>query len=226
MTIDVKQIFDHAAADYDRLRRQLVPYFDEFYGAALERIPYRQDASFRVLDLGAGTGLLTAMIVAAFPNTHLTLADISGEMLGRARARFASRPDVEYLTLDFEREPLSGRYDVAVSALALHHVTPANLAGVFRKVYDVLESGGMFINADQTLGTTEATEQIYGQAWRDAAKAQGSTEKEIHDALERMTADQTTTLEDQLRWLREAGFDHVDCWFKRYRFAVYSGKKP
>lgn len=226
MPADVKQIFDHAAADYDRLRRQLVPYFDDFYGTVLEHIPYPSDASFRVLDLGAGTGLLSALVAGAFPNAHLTLADISEEMLGRARQRFANRLNVDYLILNFEREPLTGQYDVAVSALALHHVTPAHLVDVFRKVNAVLVSGGTFINADQTLGTTGTTEQRYDQAWRNAAKALGSTDADIGAAVERMKADQTATLEDQLGWLRAAGFDHVDCWFKRYRFAVYSGTKP
>lgn len=226
MTVDVRQVFDNAAADYDRLRRQLVPNFDDFYGTALERIPYMQDATFRVLDLGAGTGLLTAMIGVAFPNARLTLADISAGMLARARERFVDRDDVDFLTLDLEREPLTGRYDVAVSALALHHVTPANLVGVFRRVYDVLASGGIFINADQTLGTSAANEQIYQQAWEAAVRKQGATVADIHAANERMKADQTASLEDQLRWLREAGFADVDCWYKRYRFAVYSGRKP
>lgn len=226
MAVDVRKVFDDAAADYDRLRRQLVPHFDDFYGTALERIPYMQDAEFRVLDLGAGTGLLTAMIGVAFPYAHLTLADISAGMLARARERFANRDDVEYLTLDLEREPLIGRYDVAVSALALHHVAPASLVSVFRRVYDVLESGGIFINADQTLGTSAGNEQIYGQAWEAAVRKQGSTVADIHAAYDRMKADQTATLEDQLGGLREAGFTEVDCWYKRYRFAVYSGRKP
>jgi tRNA (cmo5U34)-methyltransferase len=165
------------------------------------------------------------MVADAFPNVHLTLVDISDEMLGKARARFASRPNVDYRTLNFEREPLTGQYDVAISALALHHVTPAKLVDVFRNAYAALVNGGTFINADQTLGTTDANEQKYDQAWRDAVKALGSTDDDIDAALERMKADQTATLEDQLRWLREAGFNHVDCWFKRYRFAVYSGKK-
>jgi tRNA (cmo5U34)-methyltransferase len=226
MSVDVKQIFDHAAADYDRLRRQLVPYFDDFYGTALECLPFAPDASFRVLDLGAGTGLFSALVADAFPNAHLTLVDISDEMLAKARARFASRPNVDYRTLNFEREPLSGEYNVAISALALHHVAPASLVEVFRSIYAVLVSGGMFVNADQTLGTTAANERKYAQAWRNSVKALGCADDDIHAALERMKADRTATLEDQLRWLRQAGFDHVDCWFKRYRFAVYSGTKP
>ncbi|MCC6804387.1 MAG: class I SAM-dependent methyltransferase, partial [Anaerolineae bacterium] len=91
---------------------------------------------------------------------------------------------------------------------------------------DVLASGGIFINADQMLGTSAANEQIYQQAWEATIRKQGSTAADIHAANERMKADQTSTLEDQLRWLREAGFADVDCWYKRYRFAVYSGRKP
>ncbi len=86
-------------------------------------------------------------------------------------------------------------------------------------------SGGLFINADQTLGTSAANEARYAQAWLDAIRANGSTEADIAAALERLKADKTATLEDQLAALRGAGFSEVDCWYKRYRFAVYSGRK-
>src|SRR5450432_4054008 len=157
--VDVKQIFDHAAADYDRPRRQLVPDFDAFYGAVLELIPYPKTAQFRVLDLGAGTGLLSALVSEAFPNAQFTLADISAEMLSKAQARFQSRPGNRYEVVDLENEPLTGQYDVAVSALALHHIALPQLNQVFRKVYGVLDTGGLLINADQTLGTTVENEQ-------------------------------------------------------------------
>lgn len=223
--MDVKTIFDGAAADYDRLRRQLVPGFDNFYGAVLERIPYERDAAIRVLDLGAGTGLLTALVAAAFPNATFTLADISSEMLGKARERFTGKANFHYQIVDLEHEPLTGEYEVAVSALALHHLPHLQLADVFRKVYAVIVPGGAFINADQTLGTTPENERLYGERWISDVRANGCTEAEVQAALQRMTVDKTAALEDQLAWLRAAGFDHVDCWYKNYRFAVYSGRK-
>ncbi len=225
MAVDVKQVFDHAAADYDRNRRQLVPCFDEFYGTALALIPYSRNASFRLLDLGAGTGLVSALVAEAFPNVQLTLVDISAEMLSKARQRFANRPDVRFEVIDLEHQHLDGQFDVAISALALHHIEPNHLRPMFRSVYEVLVSGGKLINADQTLGTTPENERKYAQAWLEGVKAKGSTDADVDAALERMKADKTATLEDQLRALREAGFDHVDCWYKNYRFAVYSGEK-
>lgn len=223
--MNAKQVFDRAAADYDRNRQQLIPRFEDFYGTVIELIPYERDAAFRLLDLGAGTGLLSGLIAAVFPNAALTLADISTPMLAQARERFAHRADVQYRVLDFQHDVIDGEFDVAVSALALHHVEPPDLKGVFVNVYGALAPGGRFINADQTLGTSAANEARYAQAWIDGVRAKGATDADIDAALERMKADRTATLEDQMRWLRDAGFADVDCWFKHYRFAVYSGEK-
>jgi tRNA (cmo5U34)-methyltransferase len=40
-----------------------------------------------------------------------------------------------------------------------------------------------------------------------------------------MKEDKMATIADQLRWLEEAGFQSVDCWYKSYNFAVYGGRK-
>ena len=223
--MNAKQVFDRAALDYDRNRRQLVPHFDDFYGMVLELIPHPYTAPIRVLDVGAGTGLLSALISEMFPNAVLTLADISEEMLGRARVRFADRDQVNYLTLDLENDALTGEYDVAVSSLALHHIEPDHLAAVFQNIYAVLVGGGWMINADQTLGTSTGNEARYAAQWVADVRRQGTTEPDLAAALERLKADKTATLEDQLAALRAAGFEQVDCWYKRYRFAVYSGRK-
>lgn len=87
--VDAEVIFDEAAEDYDRARRQLVPGFDGFYGAVLEAIPCGVEEGIRVLDLGAGTGLLGAMVAEKFPRSRVTLVDISVEMLRVARRRLA-----------------------------------------------------------------------------------------------------------------------------------------
>ena len=85
----VGSLFGQAAWDYDRTRRQLVPGFDRFYGAVLESIPFREEKEIRVLDLGAGTGLLSAVVAGRFPRARVTLVDLSVEMLRVARRRFA-----------------------------------------------------------------------------------------------------------------------------------------
>lgn len=88
----VKAEFDRAAKTYDSVRRLTIPCFDDFYGTVARMIPFGRDDAFDVLDLGAGTGLLSALLHERFPKARLTLVDISDEMLARARERFVGAP--------------------------------------------------------------------------------------------------------------------------------------
>jgi tRNA (cmo5U34)-methyltransferase len=86
--VNIQQAFDIAAADYDQLRRLLIPCFDDFYETAVRVVPFEKTAPLSVLDLGAGTGLYSGMICAVFPNASWTLMDLAPEMLEKAKARF------------------------------------------------------------------------------------------------------------------------------------------
>ena len=149
----VGTMFGHAAWDYDRARRQLVPGFDRFYGAVLESIPFGEQQEIRVLDLGAGTGLLSAVVTGKFQRARVTLVDLSVEMLRVARRRFAGEQGrFEFRTMDYARKPLprtEGGYDLVVSALSVHHLTHGDKRELFEKVHHSLSGGGHFVNADQ-----------------------------------------------------------------------------
>ena len=54
------QAFSAHAADYTALRRRLVPGYDAFYGTVVDVLGLVDGGVHRVLDLGAGTGLLSA----------------------------------------------------------------------------------------------------------------------------------------------------------------------
>src|SRR3954468_9002425 len=83
--------FDAQAGDYDAPRRRLIPPFDAFYGTAVDALGLIPGGPKRVLDLGAGTGLLSAFVADAFPRAELTLLDGSAAMLDRARERLGGR---------------------------------------------------------------------------------------------------------------------------------------
>ncbi len=222
----VKASFDGAAAVYDRARRQLVPCFDDFYGTAVKAIPYGPDAAIRVLDLGAGTGLLSGMVARAFPQASISLVDLSPGMLEVARRRFAGEPSrFDVRVMDYTREPLPGRYEAVVSALSIHHLDASEKRDLFRKVYSVLRDGGIFINADQVLGYTPQIEARYREAWLRQVSERGVSEDDLAAALGRMKEDKPSTLDEQKAWLEEAGFEQVDCLYKNYGFAVYGGYK-
>ena len=52
------------------------------------------------------------------------------------------------------------------------------------------------------------------------ARAAGSDDAEWAHAIRMMAHDERATVERQLAWLRDSGFEHADCLFKEYSFAV------
>lgn len=217
--------FSRDARGYDDLRRRLVPCFDGFYGTALELVRDWQVApALEVLDLGAGTGLFSAMVAAHFPVARLCLLDGSAAMLDEARARFPGDTRVEYRVADMTDADLGGPWDVVISALAIHHLADADKRRLYARIRRALKPGGLFVNAEQVAGPGPTADERYAQIWLEQIRHLGVPESEIDKALDRMSHDRCAPVEQQLGWLSEAGFTDVDCSFKAWRFAVLSGR--
>lgn len=222
----VKSAFDLTASAYDRARRQLVPCFDDFYRAVIDLLPFDRAAPLDVLDLGAGTGLLAALIAGVFPAARITLVNVAPEMLARARDRFVANADrVRFAVSDYSQAPIGGRYDAVVSALSIHHLADADKRALFARIHAALNQGGIFVNAEQVMGPTPEAERRNRAAWLRQVRERGITEDDLAAALERMKHDRMTPLEVQLGWLSEVGFRDVDCAYKSWMFAVYCGSK-
>src|SRR4051812_26375551 len=108
------------AATYDSERRRLVPCFDDFYGSAAEVVTRCCPSSPRILDLGAGTGILSSAIADRIQAGRMVLLDASADMLQRATARLA-RWQPEIVVQPLTAQLPSGPFDAVVSALAIHH---------------------------------------------------------------------------------------------------------
>lgn len=223
--MDAKQTFDGAAAGYDALRRQLIPCFDGFYGAAADLAADAPGPGPRILDLGAGTGLLSEHVLRRRPDARLTLVDFSTEMLARSRTRFAGLP-VELRVADYAAAPLDGPWEAVVSALSIHHLADADKRRLFRRAFDALVPGGLLVNADNVLAEDPAVQARDRAAWIEAIRRSGLAEAELAAALKRTEVDVLAPLALQLGWLREAGFAEVDVVFKWRHFAVFSGRRP
>ncbi len=221
----VVQVFSAHAADYDGLRRRLVPDYDGFYGAvveALERVVPGEIC--RVLDLGAGTGLLSAVVAEALPEAQIELLDASEPMLALAQQRLGDTVSAVHVA-DMAGALPEGPFDAVVSALAIHHLEHADKRALMRRIHVALRPGGLFANAEQVDAPTPELSAIYTQRWADDCRALGATEEEIDGARKRMRHDRCTDVETQLGWLRDAGFATADCTYKSWRFAVLIAQK-
>ena len=216
--------FSAHAPRYTALRRRLVPGYDEFYGAVVDVLSLSAQPPRRVLDLGAGTGLLSARIAEAFPDTEFELLDGSEPMLAEARVRLGDA--VAAVHVADMADPLpAGPFDAIVSALAIHHLTDADKRHLFSRAREALVAGGVFVNAEQVAGPTDELTAIYNSIWERDCRALGATEEELDGARERMRHDRCVDVGSQLAWMREAGFGAADCVYKSWRFAVLAGFK-
>lgn len=225
---DAGPLFDRAAAIYDRTRRLLIPCFDAFYGAVPGLVEHAADAEIGVLDLGAGTGLMSQQLAHAFPRARFVLVDVAEQMLEVARQRFADEPEgrFRFAIGDLASFALPPRQDVVMSALAIHHLDHAAKRDLFARVRDALVPGGVFINAEQVLAPTADEERATHEGWLAEVRTAGISPSDLASALERMQADRLATLDEQLAWLAAAGFENVRCAFRSGRFVVYAGRRP
>jgi tRNA (cmo5U34)-methyltransferase len=221
----IRQAFNRFAQEYDTQREFIIPEMRQFYGAAVWAAE-AEVSEPEILDIGAGTGLMSAYMLEKFPQANLTLVDIAENMLEMARQRFAARRQTRYVVSDYSTGDLGGPYDIACSALSIHHLAPEEKQLLFRRIFACLKPGGMFVNADQADGETPYFRKRYLEYWNEFMRSGPMTEAQYAEILERRdTLDRNEKLLDQLAWLREAGFSDVDVVYRNRTFIVTVARK-
>ena len=225
--MSIGKTFDQSASYYDEWVRKGIPGYDGLFGAAVNTIPYEVDAEIRVLDLGAGTGLFSELVLERFGSSSFVLCDVAEQMLAVARERFASCDDQFSFVVDDNRNLSDwGVYDVVISSFAIHHMTDREKRGMFEQVYRLLKDTGVFINVDQIKGDTPYFKKFYWETWLEKVRRNGASEEQIAASIERRVAyDKDALLTDQLVWLREAGFSDVDCVYRDFFAGVFAALK-
>ncbi|MEV8531500.1 class I SAM-dependent methyltransferase [Streptomyces sp. NPDC051211] len=208
---------------FDALRRQLIPSFDLLYDSAAAAVAMTVSKNPRILDLGAGTGLLSAAVLERIPGAELVLFDHSAGMLGLAADRFRGTKRVATLLGELTDELPAGPFDAVVSGLTIHHLDHEDKRDLFARIRRVLAPGGVFVNVEQLLAPDDRLEAMYDRQHEAHVHASGTPAEEWAAGRQRMTYDICIDLETQLNWLREAGFGRVDCLAKDWRFATYAG---
>ena len=197
---------EHVLAYLTRAER--IPHRTEGEAVLLEFIPQKVE---RILDLGTGDGRLLALLRIDRRDSEGVALDFSPTMLAASRERFRSDGNVQVVEHNLDNPlPNLGRFDVIVSSFAIHHCTDERKKALYSEIYAALSPGGVFCNLEHVAPATPELHQKF-------LRTLGITEAD-EDPSNKCSHVQT-----QLQWLRDIGFQDVDCHWKWLELALFGG---
>jgi tRNA (cmo5U34)-methyltransferase len=191
-------------------RADKVPHRTEGEAVLLDFIPL--DAR-RILDLGTGDGRLLALLRVERRDSEGVAVDFSPTMLDAARRRFQGDERVQVIEHNLDHPlPDLGEFDVIVSSFAIHHCTDDRKKKLYFEIYDALVPGGIFCNLEHV---APASPELHARFLRKL----GITEADEDPS------NKLVSVETQLAWLREIGFEDVGCHWKWLELALIGGTR-
>ena len=191
------------------------------------------------LDLGCGDGYMGYFIKELFPDAKGVFLDISKEMIAKAREKNVQN-NIEFVVEDFAednwRESITStdKFDVVVSGFSIHHIANKQKKRLYSDIYHLLQPNGFFFNVEHVSSPTDRLEEIFTDMFFDARLeyhkhiGEHKTKDEILEMYqdpEHKKLNQLESVETQCQWLRDIGFQEVDCFAKIFELALFGGQK-
>jgi tRNA (cmo5U34)-methyltransferase len=212
--------------EYDRTIRTFIPHYDRMLDTIVHWLAANVPADGLVVDLGAGTGALSAAILDGLPRVRVRLVDVDPSMLEAAAARCAAHAGrIELRRGRFEDE--LPRCDAVVATLALHHVPEHDdKRALYRAIHAALEPGGLLAVGDLLIHPDGPERRQMLRDWHAHMARHGITgeEAEAHFA-QWAEEDFYVGLTDELALIAAAGFARPDCFWREGGIAVYGAFK-
>jgi tRNA (cmo5U34)-methyltransferase len=219
--------YDHYSMErYDRDIRMAIPGHREVHKRIGKRVKKEfEGKKVKVLELGIGTGLTAETILQQLPDSDYTGIDYSETMLKNAKRKLA-KYNPKLVLKDYSINRLPGNNDLVVSVISIHHQrSDKDKKELFKKVFDSLSEKGIFIWAD--LVTSRDREEFalneYLHCHHLVEKA--PSRKALREwAFHHKFMNSCAPLEDQIDWLRQAGFKETVA-FRKFTTALVFCRK-
>jgi tRNA (cmo5U34)-methyltransferase len=197
-------------------------------------LPFRDDEPFTFVDLGAGTGAASRVLLERFPRSFALLAEYSPQMTAEGtRSLGAYEGRFRYVEFDLGGDPWPAEIPeglgAAISSLVVHHLPDRRKQELFGEILARLAPGGWYLNYE----AISAGDPIVDEAWTRANDRQDPTaaEKRLHRTPEEQHRWENhvrymVPLSTQLELLRGAGFEAIDVYWKNLDYAILGGRRP
>lgn len=222
--------------------RAAIPLAQEQIGVMMSLLKTRSEPIENFLDLGCGDGILGAAVLGEYPSARGVLVDFSEPMLAQARESlkdFASQ--LAFENLDYgdkawvNRISPKGPFDAVVSGYSIHHQPDARKREIYQEIYSLLKPAGWFVNIEHVSSASQLNVELFETQYatvRHAIETQNGSTRTLQEVKTEYStrpdkaANILAPVELQCEWLREIGYEEVDCYFRIYELAVFGGRKP
>jgi trans-aconitate methyltransferase len=206
-------------AEYDARIRTFIPHYEEMLNVAASVIDPR---SRTIVDLGIGTGALSARCLKRAPKARVVGIDADADVLHTAKRRLPG--NATFVCSSFSKAEIP-KCDAVVASFALHHIRTRDAKGkLYKRIPSALASGGQIVNVDCQPARDRSLARRQREAWKNHLMHSYS-EKEAEDYLEAWShEDVYVPLEIELELMRKTGFA-VEVLWRKDAFAVIRGKR-
>lgn len=210
----MSDFFTARASDYDAHMINCVEGCREGYIKMAELVPPNAKT---LLDLGCGTGLELDEIFKRVPDIKVTGIDLTAAMLEKLREK---QPDkkMNLICGDYFTVPFGEEYDCAVSFQTMHHFKKDKKRELYKKIFDALTAGGVYIECDYMV-LTQQEEDFWFKENDRIRKEQGIAEGEFYHY------DTPCTVNNQIALLKEAGFKEAEKVFRQENTTMLIARK-
>ena len=222
--------------------RAAIPLAQEQIGLMSSILKTREQPIEEFMDLGCGDGILAAAILGEFPSSHGVLVDFSKPMLDQAREQLKEYANqLAFENLDYgdsawvSRMQTYGPFDAIVSGYSIHHQPDTRKREIYAEIFSLLKPDGWFVNIEHIAPMAPLATDLFNnhiiEGYYQIEQRNGGTrtrEEMARVFLNRpdKDANKLLSVETQCAWLREIGYEEVDCYFRVYELAVFGGRKP
>ncbi len=198
---------------------------------------FPERCGLRFLDVGCGDGALSRILFNQFPDNEFHLLDGSQTMLDKAKEYFKDGNAFfhgDTFENFFGKNTNELYYDFVFSSMAIHHVEHHKKFELYSKIFTLLKHGGLFVNIDVVLPTSNKSEAVQFNMWTDyiigMLKASNrEDEANKHEGLissyKNKGENKPSTLSSQLGMLNDIGYKDVECYHKNGIFVLIAGAK-
>ncbi|MFH0837173.1 MAG: class I SAM-dependent methyltransferase [Candidatus Aenigmatarchaeota archaeon] len=220
-----KQHTNTLAYDYDSyLARALFPKYDEMQGLIVEQIPFSVNDNFTVIDFGIGTAETSMRILKTFLRAFVLGIDENEEMIEIAKKKtnlYDNRIFVMKQDFYTSIPPMKG--DAIISSISLHH--EEDKEQLFQRFYSTTNTNGVCIVADVVTYKDKEKTMRTEQEWKDYLIRTLGKKQAVYRFDEFKIHDKPSPLEDQLKWMKQAGYVNVRVFWECMNYAAFVGYK-